>query len=424
MSDVSAATGTVNGGTPAPGSVISSSSPGSASRIEPSDSGIECARRGQRELPAVARLEVLHRGVARERFELGRVATATVAHEDVRRRHGLGRGDAVDRGEGLQVRIRDRGRERDLRTHLFEAAGGVERRLGRVDDTAGSDDTDHRRGRRDRGDERRAGAECLVAPDLEQPPEPQRERAGEQREAEADRGDEQIARTHVLGKVDGVRQRGPRDGGAEQPEDDAADTTGDDGDGERPTASAVVVDPGGRERGDQRGHDESEARHDDARLAEPGLLFLDDAVGRLRAAWLDQLGVVRIRDLGEAGVEGGAVLARRVADEHLGDGGLPAELLDDGLRREQHREAAGGRDHLLLALRGQQVLGGEPDADDVEIPGHPDAEGLDLIAGLHVQVVGGVLLDDGDRSAGAAIERVARGDRRPVDARARWPGRR
>ena len=112
-----------------------------------------------------------------------------------------------------------------------------------------------------------------------------------------------------------------------------------------------------------------------------------------------------------------AVDAPLVPHEHLGHGGLATQVLDDRLRHEQHREAARRRHDLLLALRREQVLGREADADDFERRGGPDAERLHRRAGPYVEVVGGVLLDDGDRTGRVAVEVASGGDREVVD---RW----
>ena len=154
----------------------------------------------------------------------------------------------------------------------------------------------------------------------------------------------------------------------------------------------------------ERGDHERDRGDHDARLAESGELLLDHAVRRLRHTRLHQLCPVVVRESREPAVECLAVDARLVAHEHLRHRRLAAERLDDRLRHEQHREAPRRRDHLLLALRGQQVLGGEADAHDLERGGVADAERLHRRARCHVEVVGRVLLDDGDRARRVALE--------------------
>ena len=63
---------------------------------------------------------------------------------------------------------------------------------------------------------------------------------------------------------------------------------------------------------------------------------------------------------------------------------------------------------LLLALRGQEVLGRHRDARDHQLPDAADAERLQRRTGRDAEVVGGVLLDDGDARGGVTREGLRR----------------
>ena len=94
-----------------------------------------------------------------------------------------------------------------------------------------------------------------------------------------------------------------------------------------------------------------------------------------------------------------------IAHQGLRDGSTTTELLGHGFRYEDHREAAGGGDDLLLTLRGKQVLGRQRHPGDRERRLPADAECRQRVAGRDVEVVGGVLLDDRDRRARGGRER-------------------
>ena len=143
VSDVKAAIGRRNVDTPAPGSTISTSSPGCASRIAPSDSGISTPFAGRSiGAPSGASKRCI---VVSARNASSEVAyrRCRLADHDVGRRNRFGRGDAVDGAELIEVRRRHRRDERDLGVGALELRGGVEGGFGRVDHARGRDHARH-----------------------------------------------------------------------------------------------------------------------------------------------------------------------------------------------------------------------------------------------------------------------------------------
>ena len=224
MFDVSAATGTLNGGTPAPGSVISISSPTPAPRIVAERlAGSAHPRAAARCVEPFGRLELLHRrvgaGTPPATSRSGGCAWRTNTLAD-----GTGSATAMPSiaFSFVEQRVVHRRGERDLRAHLLEAGGGVERRLGGVDDATGCDHADDRGRGRDGGDDRGPGAEGVVAA--------RRAAAGRCRARAAPTSSAssspssataQVVRADVLGQVHRLGELGPADRGAEEPEHDA-----------------------------------------------------------------------------------------------------------------------------------------------------------------------------------------------------------
>ena len=423
----SSATGTVNGATPAPGNVISSSSPARASRIAPSDSGITAPVAGKLDATAVGRLEVLHRRAGRERLERRRVPAVAVADEHVGRRHRFGGGDAVDGGQLAEQRVVHRGGERDLCAHLFEAGRGVERRLRGVDHAAGCDHADHRGGGGDGGDGRGPRAECTVVADAQEPADAERARTGHERaSAKPMAAAAQLFAPTCSGRLTEVGEVGTTECRTQEPDHHPADPGRDDRDRQRAPPPVDVVDPRRRP---------TRPPGSATMSASAGITMLASRKP-VSSSWITPLdgwsarGCTSCAPLSRrASVVSSASRASRsaaalVLDEHLGHGGLATQVLDDRLRHEQHREAARRGHDLLLALRREQVLGREADADDFEWPGGADPERLDRRAGRDVEVVGGVLLDDGDRTGRVAVEVASGRDREVVDRRRRSRARR
>ena len=282
MFDVSAATFTLNGGTPAPGRVISISSPARAPRMSPRDSGISAPRAGSSmRVPFSASncCNVVSRGNASSDVAYRRLAWRTNTFAD-----GTGSATATpSTAFSLSSSASfDRRGERDLRAHLLETRGGVERGLGRVDDSTRSDHADDRGGGRDGGDDRRARAEGVVATDAQQSADAERDPPTIAARRSPSSATPRLFAPTCSGRYTDSASSGPPIAAPTMPECDADHTRDRDGDRQRATTTAEVLDPGARQRAHQRGDHERDRRDHDARLAEAGELLLDHAVRRLR----------------------------------------------------------------------------------------------------------------------------------------------
>ena len=186
-----------------------------------------------------------------------------------------------------------------------------------------------------------------------------------------------VVRTDVLGEVDRGGEVGTTECRTQEPDHHPADPGRDDRDRQRAPPPVDVVDPGAGQRAHQGRDDERQRGDHDARLAEAGQLLLDHAVGRLVAR-----GCTSCAPLALASVVSSASRASRsVPPSYLtstwGTVASPPRSSTTDCGHEQHREAARRGHDLLLALRREQVLGREADADDFEWPGGADPERLD-----------------------------------------------